>query len=64
MDDENVMKIKLSSSEIEALYNFMLEEGDSIYELTQECNCGLGCSTVVVNISNSHETDITDYDVW
>lgn len=64
MDDENVMKIKLSSSEIEALYNFMIEEGDSIYEVTQQCNDGIGCSTIVENINNNHETEITDYYVW
>ena len=56
--------IKLSLSEIEALYEFASDEGEHIYRLTQDSDSGIGCTTIVVNPDNDHEADITDYDIW
>lgn len=56
--------IKLSLSEIISLYEFTQDEGEHIYEIIQDCDSGIGCNTIVVNMDNNHETEITDYDVW
>lgn len=56
--------IRLSLNEINALYEFVQEEGNHIYEIIQDCDSGIGCNTIVINVDNDHETEITDYDVW
>ena len=56
--------IKLSLSEIEALYEFARDEGEHIFMLCQDNSSGVGCTTIATNTDNDHEADITDYDVW